>query len=67
MEITEKIKILLKRYGASDEEIENFMQDLENFVEEKAEEVAKEKIEEVFDADEEKSKVRRFFLTALSG
>lgn len=53
MEITEKIKILLKRYGASDEEIENFMQDLENFVEEKAEEVAKEKIEEVFDADEE--------------
>ena len=39
MEITEKIKILLKRYGASDEEIENFMQDLENFVEEKAEEV----------------------------
>lgn len=53
MEITEKIKILLKRYGASDEEIENFMQDLENFVEEKAEEVAKEKIDEVFDADEE--------------
>lgn len=53
MEITEKIKILLKRYGANDEEIENFMQDLENFVEEKAEEVAKEKIEEVFDADEE--------------
>ena len=53
MEIIEKIKILLKRYGASDEEIENFMQDLENFVEEKAEEVAKEKIEEVFDADEE--------------
>ena len=53
MEITDKIKILLKRYGASDEEIENFMQDLENFVEEKAEEVAKEKIEEVFDADEE--------------
>ena len=53
MEITEKIKILLKRYGASDEEIETFMQDLENFVEEKAEEVAKEKIEEVFDADEE--------------
>ena len=49
----EKIRKLLKRYGASDEEIENFMQDLENFVEEKAEEVAKEKIEEVFDADEE--------------
>lgn len=38
-----KIRTLLKRYGADDKEIENFMEDLENFVE--------EKVEDIFDAD----------------
>lgn len=38
-----KIRILLKRYGADDKEIENFMEDLENFVE--------EKVEDIFDGD----------------
>ena len=39
----ENIETLLKRYGADENEIKNFMQDLENFVE--------EKVEEVFDGD----------------
>lgn len=47
MEQIDKIKILLKKYGASDEEIKNFLDDLANFVEEEV----KDKIEEIFDAD----------------
>ena len=39
----EKIRKLLKRYGADDKEIENFMEDLKNFVE--------EKVEDIFDGD----------------
>ena len=47
MEQIDKIKILLKKYGLSDEEIKNFLDDLANFVEEEV----KDKIEEIFDAD----------------
>ena len=38
-----KIRTLLKRRGLDDKEIENFMEDLENFVE--------EKVEDIFDGD----------------
>ena len=40
----EKIRKLLKRYGADDKEIDNFMKDLANYVE--------EKVEDIFDEDE---------------
>ena len=41
----EKIRKLLKRYGADDKEIENFMNDLANYVE--------EKVDDIFDEDED--------------
>lgn len=41
----EKIRKLLKQYGADDKEIDNFMKDLANYVE--------EKIEDIFDGDED--------------
>lgn len=41
----EKIRKLLKQYGADDKEIDNFMKDLKNYVE--------EKIEDIFDGDED--------------
>ena len=41
----EKIRKLLKRYGADDKEIENFMNDLANYVE--------EKVGDIFDEDED--------------
>lgn len=45
MYIKENIETLLKRYGADENEIKNFMQDLENFVE--------EKVGDIFDEDED--------------
>lgn len=41
----EKIRKLLKKYGADDNEIENFMNDLDNYVE--------EKVGDIFDEDED--------------
>ena len=41
----EKIRKLLKQYGADDKEIENFMNDLANYVE--------EKVGDIFDEDED--------------
>ena len=41
----EKIRKLLKRYGADDKEIENFMNDLANYIE--------EKVSDIFDEDED--------------
>lgn len=38
----QKIRNLLKTYGATDKEIENFMQDLNNDVEDKVEEAKQE-------------------------